>query len=163
MEIIASQVKVKSLTQEDIVNLLTTAITDCSQYLYLHNPKKYYETYCKVDPEDGLEERCAKVLLAGGKIRITDYDADGAGYPGNDVPFRIGDEGQATYTLSLDNIIDGLENAANGSFIRCGIDGEAEVVREAFDDFAKSDESDLDYGEADMLMQIILFGEVIYG
>lgn len=163
MEIIPSKIQVKSLTHDDIVNLLCTAITDCSQYLYLHNPKKYYETYCKVDPEDGLEERCAKVLLAGGKIRITDYDADGAGYSGNDVPFKIGDEGQATYTLSLDNILSGLENAANGDFIPCGINGEEEVIREAFDNLAKGDEGDLDYGEADMLMQIILFGEVIYG
>ena len=163
MKIENTQIKVKELSFDDIVNLLCAAMTDGSQYLYLHNPKKAYETYCKVDPEDTLEDRCAKVLLAGKKIRITDYDADGAGYPGNDVPFKVNDDGSVTYTLNLDNIIDGLENAANGSFILCGIEGEAKVVREAFDNFAKGDEGDLDYGEADMLMQIILFGEVIYG
>jgi len=163
MEIIASKTKVKSLTQEEIVDLLCTAITDSSQYLYLHNPKKYYETYCKVDRNDTLEDRCAKVLLAGGKIRITDYDADGIGYAGNDVPYKVGDEDEVTYTVSLDNILSALENAANGEFIFCGMDNEAEYVRKAFEDFAKGEEGDLDYTEADTLMQIILFGEIIYG
>lgn len=162
MEITASKVKVKSLTQQDLVDLLCTAITDCSQYLYLHNPKQHYETYCKVDPEDFLEDRCAKVLLAGGKIRITDYNADGVGYTGNDVPFKIGNEDKATYTVDLKHIISGLQKAANGDFIPCGIDGEKDALREAFDDLAKGDAGDLDYPEADMLMQIILFGEIIY-
>lgn len=163
MEIIPSKIQVKSLTQQDLVDLLCTAITDCSQYLYLHNPKRHYDTYCKVDPDDTLEDRCAKVLLSGGKIRITDYDADGVGYAGNDVPFKVGGDGKVTYTVGLDNILSGLENAANGDFIPCGIDNEKEAVREAFDDLAYGDVGALDYPEADMLMQIILFGEVIYG
>jgi len=163
MKVENTQIKVKELSFDDIVNLLCTAITDGSQYLYLHNPKKAYETYCKVDPEDTLEDRCAKVLLAGKKIRVTDYDADGVGYPGNDVSFKENDDDSVTYTLDMDNILSGLENAANGSFIVSGSDNEVEAVREAFDEFAKGDDGDLDIEGADMLMQIILFGEVIYG
>lgn len=162
MEITASKVKVKSLTQQDLTDLLCTAISDRIQYLYLHNPKQHYEAYCKVDPEDCLEDRCAKVLLSGGKIRITDYDADGVGYTGNGVPFKIGNEDQVTYTVGLKHIISGLEKAANGDFVPCGIDNEEEVVRKAFDDLAKGDDGELDDLEADLLMQFILFGEIIY-
>ncbi len=165
MEIIPSKFKVKGLTHDDIVNLLCTAITDGSQYLYLHNPRRHYETYCKVDPEDTIEDRCAKVLLSGGKIRITDFDADGAGYAGGDVPFKVGGDGRVTYTVGLENILSGLENAANGDFIPSGGDvaEERRTLREAFDELAKGDDGSLDYTAADMLMQVILFGEVIYG
>lgn len=165
MEIIPSKIQVKSLTHNDIVNLLCTAITDGSQYLYLRNPRRHYETYCKVDPEDTLEDRCAKVLLSGGKIRITDYDADGVGYAGNDVPFKVGGDDEVTYTVGLDNILSGLENATNGDFIPSGGDDaeERRTLREAFDELAKGGDGCLDYTAADMLMQVILFGEVIYG
>lgn len=164
MKLENTKTSVKELSHRDIVNLLCTAITDGSNYLYLHNPKKNYETYCKVEPEDCLEDRCAKVLLAGKKIRVTDDDADGVGYPGNDVPFRVNGDDSVTYTLGLDNVLSGLENAANGDFILSGnSDNEKSAVREAFDEFAKGDDGDLDIEGADMLMQIILFGEVIYG
>lgn len=164
MEIIPSKIQVKSLTHDDIVNLLCTAITNGGPGLYLRNPRRHYETYCKVDPEDTLEDRCAKVLLSGGKIRITDYDADGVGYAGNDVPFKVGGDDEVTYTVGLDNILSGLENAANGDFIPSGGDDaeERRILREAFDELAKGGDGCLDYTAADMLMQVILFGEVIY-
>ena len=72
-----------------------------------------------------------------------------------------------TYFVTYDDIKRGLEKAANGTFTiatRLGEDyvkGEKESARVSFNSFA-NEELDFDLIRADILMQIILFDEIIY-
>ena len=72
------EIKVKSMEQEDLVDFLSTALYDNGNYRTEYNTGCYYSA-CKVDEDDCFEEKCAKVLLAGGDISFADmYCEDSA-------------------------------------------------------------------------------------
>ena len=167
MKLSPQNLKIDSLELSDLVNLIATGIVDSTRFEALYHKPTYNDLPDK-DAEDCLEDKCAKVLLAGGTIKVIDFYADGVGYAGNDVPFLIKNDDTVEYTVDLKRIIDGLENAANGEFIPSS-DHDADIlqerkyVREAFDEFSLGEDAggfDADY--ADALVQIILFGEIIY-
>lgn len=125
--------------KEDLVNLLCVA-TESSNWLGIKTLKNERHLDERYSPEY-LEERCieekwADRLLAGGSIVCIDYDdEDEDGKP-------------VRYVLNLDDIKKGLTKAAMG-----------EAVRD-WADFC--DEND-DYFTCNNLMQVCIFGEVIYG
>ena len=131
---------IQELTQEDLVNLLCTA-TYGSDWLDCYAPDR---EGVNITEEDCLEDVWAKCLLAGERIQCFDYYAEGDTYGGLD--WGIADNGEVFYWVSLQDIIDGLQKCADGNFK------------------ADDDESvDMDQPEAEALMQVIMFGELIYG
>ena len=153
---------ITELTQEDLVNLLCTA-TYGSSWLSCYAPDK---KEVGITDEDCLEDEWAKVLLGGKSIICTDYYAEGECY-GN-LPCNIDEEDNAEYTLSLQDILDGLQKCADGTFSHTNYDeadnGDTEKswIAKCFQHF-KEDTGEMDNPEAESLMQIILFGELIYG
>ena len=145
---------ITELTQEDLVNLLCTA-TYGSSWLSCYAPDK---KEVGITDEDCLEDEWAKVLLGGKSIICTDYYAEGECY-GN-LPCNIDDEDNAEYTLTLQDILDGLQRSADGTFKDAN--AYKGFLARCYNDFV-NDGDDWDYTEADALMQIILFGELIYG
>jgi hypothetical protein len=132
-------IKIENITREELVDLFTTA-TYGSSWLGIKTLKNERHLDEQYSPEY-LEERCieekwADRLLAGGSIVCIDYDdEDEDGKP-------------VRYVLNLDDIKKGLTKAAMG-----------EAVRD-WADFC--DEND-DYFTCNNLMQVCIFGEVIYG
>lgn len=145
---------ITELTQEDLVNLLCTA-TYGSNWLGCYAPDK---KEVGITDEDCLEDEWAKVLLGGKSIICTDYYAEGECY-GN-LPCNIDDEENAEYTLTLQDILDGLQRSADGTFKDAN--AYKGFLARCYNDFV-NDGDDWDYTEADALMQIILFNELIYG
>lgn len=145
---------ITELTQEDLVNLLCTA-TYGSNWLSCYAPDK---KEVGITDEDCLEDEWAKVLLGGKSIICTDYYAEGECY-GN-LPCNIDDEENAEYTLTLQDILDGLQRSADGTFKDAN--AYKGFLARCYNDFV-NDGDDWDYTEADALMQIILFNELIYG
>lgn len=152
---------ITELTHEDLVNLFSTSLYG-STYLEADytNPSLKEEGDC-------LEDILAKNLLAGDSIVITDWYAEGEVY-GN-LDHIVDDEDECVhYTLNLEDIRRGLERAANGTFTittKLGEDyikGEKDSARFSFNSFANN-MLDFDLVGADILMQIILFDEIIYG
>lgn len=152
---------ITELTHDDLVELFSTALTG-SSYL-----EADYDESTEYDEDDCFEDILANILLHGGSIKVTDYYADGCmhgslphEYVDND------DEGEVVYVLTLDDIKRGLERAADGTF-NAGDDKWTEQTkrsaRESFDSFMDEDRCDFDLVRADILMQIIIFNEVIYG
>lgn len=153
-----TKVTVEGITHEDLVNLLSTAIYG-SSYLAAD-----YEEAIEYDEDDCYEDIMANILLHDGKILFTDYYAEGSAY--GDLPHTLDEAENVTYSVTLKDVLAGLEKAANGTFnIRMGGGYEAvekELARDAF--YALANESaNFDLVLADALMQIILFNEIIYG
>lgn len=155
-----TQVTIKELTKEDLVDLFSTAFYG-SNYLSVE-----YEESIEYDEDDCHEDIIANILLNGGAVKVTDSYADGCHY-GN-LQYQFNEDYDATYTLRLEDIIKGLEKAANGTFnLRQDVgadfaDRNVAFAKRSFEAMAWNI-NEWDAITADCLMQIILFDEIIYG
>lgn len=124
------------ITSDLLVNLLSTA-TYGSEWLEVYSLKS--ESHLDEGKEfDCKEDRWANRLLLGGRIVCFDYYYDD-------------EDGNPTrHELTIDNFRQGLLKARNGS-----------APRDYWDLIEET--SALDYYTCSNLMQVILYGEIIYG
>lgn len=157
---------ITEITHDDLVNLFSTALYG-SSYLsadYTIDDRKSVD----VSDDDCYEDIIAKILLSGKSVEVTDDYAEGCSY--GSLPYRFqdkdDDDSSVIYRVTLDDIKRGLERAADGTF-NAGNDEWTErtkrSARVSFDSFMDEDACDFDLVRADILMQIILFDEIIYG
>lgn len=165
MKIIYSSISDIELTHEDLVSLISAGITDGDNNFGIDYDPKHYEALPKESrsKDDCLEDKIAKILLSGGKVRVTDYDAEGVKYEGANLKAKVlNNEESVRYDVDLNAIRSGLINAANGTTLDYG--GEAKYLKEAFEAFCQDEEESLFDAEYAMaLWQAILFNEVVYG
>ena len=157
-----NNVEIIDITHEDLVNLFSTALYG-SSYLSVEYDKDFYNSIPKENKEgDCHEDHIADVLLNGGEIYIYDAYSEGEVYSDNGelIKEEYSDEEYAQYTLTLTDIIEGLQRAANGTY---KTNNDTKFIRQCFNEFAEDDCCDLDLTDADALMQIITFNELIYG
>ena len=152
---------ITELNQEDLVDLLCTA-TYGSSWLDITAPDT---TGCDIKEEDCHEDVLAKCLLAGKKILCFDYYAEGVTY--GDLAKGLDEDENGLYEISLDDIMVGLGKCSDGTF-RIGYgDGSSERawLKECYAHFSDPDDGrmQMDQPEAEALMQVIMFGELIYG
>lgn len=152
---------ITELSHDDLVDLFSTALTG-SSYLVAE-----YEGPSECDEngeDDCFEDILANILLHGGSIKVTDYHAEGEVY--DSLPHEIDEDENVTYFVTYDDIKRGLERAVDGTF-NAGNDkwtGQTKrSARVSFDSFMDEDSCEFDLVRADILMQIILFDEIIYG
>lgn len=155
------EMKLKTLSQEDLVNLLSTALYSNSALGADYDRDAFKHLYKK---EDCFEEKLAKILLGGGHIVLIDFnsyetvddnDDDTNGTKGiNWVSTELYEVGNAFddyycigYTVTLETIIKGANN--NPKAIA--------LLKELIED----EEGDL--YTAYNAIQCIVFGEEIYG
>lgn len=158
-----TQVTITEITHDDLVNLLSTALSG-STYLTAD-----YEEAVEHNEDDCYEDIMAKILLNGGKICITDhYAEDGEVYGDN--PCKVNEDEDncfsTTYFISLATIVTGLMRAASGTFNAGNDEWTEQTLRSArvsFNSFADEEDLTFDQVRADILMQIILFNEIVYG
>jgi hypothetical protein len=157
---------ITEITHDDLVNLFSTALYG-SSYLsadYTIEDKKSAD----VSDDDCYEDIIAKILLSGKSVEVTDDYAEGYSYGSLLYRFQDKDDDDSSviYRVTLDDIKRGLERAADGTF-NAGDDEWTEQTkrsaRVSFDSFMDEDACDFDLVRADILMQIILFDEIIYG
>ena len=146
MKVIIS--KVSDLTHDELVDLFSTATYGSSWMCSsAENAREL------VEDNDCREDVWAKALLDGREIVVSDYYAEGEKY-GN-LPCVIDplDGDCANYTVTLKDIENGLKKCFNH---------EDAYIREYAEHFRAGD-GDMDLEEAETIMQIIVFGEHIYG
>lgn len=149
---------ITEMSHDDLVNLFSTAFYG-SSYLGAD-----YEEAIKHDEKDCFEDILANILLHDGSIKVTDYYAEGDVY--GSLPHEIDEDDNVTYFVTYDDIKRGLEKAADGTFNAGDNEWTEQTKRSArvsFDSFMDEDGCDFDLVRADILMQIILFDEIIYG
>lgn len=149
---------ITELSHNDLVNLFSTALYG-STYLDAD-----YEEAVEHNEKDCFEDILANILLHDGSIKVTDYYAEGCVY--GSLPHEIDERENVTYFVTYNDIKRGLERASDGTF-NAGDDKWAERAKRSakvsFDSFMDEDACDFDLVRADILMQIILFDEIIYG
>ena len=147
---------ITEITKDDLVNLFSTATYGSSFFDVVKKKKDYYGTELE-DENDCCEDTWAKILLAGKPVYVLDYYSEGEAY--GKLPHEWDEKRGATkccamkYTVTLEDIKKGLQKA---------IDNGGWDAKCAFD-LINDDAYDLDLTEAENLLQIITFGEAIYG
>ena len=135
-------IKVTEFEHEELVDLLSTALCG-SSWFEADYDSKIYETL-KVKNGECFEDKLADMLLAGHKITIIDHEADGESYSNNFVRFE-GEYESAVYEV-------GLKDFLKTASTKRGYQLVDEVLS-----------GDGDYWTADAYLQMVVFGEEIYG
>ena len=142
---------ITEINHDDLVNLFSTATYGSSFFDVVKKKKDYYGTELE-DENDCCEDTWAKILLAGKPVYVLDYYSEECAY-GN-LPHEWDEKrGAMRYTVNLDDIKKGLQKALDNG------DWDAKCAFDLIND----DACDLDLTEAENLLQIITFGEAIYG
>ena len=135
-----TKITVTELNHEDLVNLLSTALYGSNWFAASYD-KKTYKSLTETEG-DCFEDALADMLLAGHKIKITDYYAEGESYSKKCVGF---DDEDAEYEVTLKDF---LKTASTKSGFK--------LVEEVL-------YGDGDFWTADAFLQRVVFGEEIYG
>ena len=144
---------ITELTYGDLVDLLCIA-TYGSSWLEIYATDR---EGLDIAENDCREDVWAKALLAGKKIEFIDHYAEGEVY--GDLG-RVDEDDEGIYLIGLEDVRKGLEMAFDGTFK--GDEEEKDWPLECAEHF-KTGSVEMDQPEAECLVQIIMFGEVIYG
>ena len=149
---------ITELSHEDLVNLLSTA-TYGSSWLSCTIAKATRDRL-DIEEEDCREDVWAKALLAGDSIYPTDHLAEGCTY--GDRGSLTGDkDDSAVYRITLNDVVAGLQFAMDGDFAPNDED-EVEWLAKCVIHL-RDGSTEFDNTEAEALMQVIMFGSIIYG
>lgn len=146
---------VTDLSHDDLVNLISCATSGSSWLGVDYNRREWNELNEIVKTKDPcFEDKVADLLLANKSIVLYDmYAEDENDFFGN-LPHYYDENGYMCYTITLQDILSGLEKAGS---IQNG------WVHKCLDAFALDDGYNLDLSSADCLIQYIMFGDYIYG
>lgn len=144
---------ITEINHDDLVNLFSTAIYGSDYFVVVKKGDDYYGTELE-DENDCREDTWAKILLAGKPVYVLDYYSESEEEAYGVLPHKWDRNcGAMKYTITIDDIKNGIQKALDNG----GWDAKC-----AFD-LINDDSCDLDFTEADNLLQIITFGEAIYG
>lgn len=151
--------QVLNLNHEDLVDLFSTALYDSLNFTATYADSA--RNNIKVEENDCFEDVLAKIALNAktynDKLKVYDENSeDGEVY--GDCAFdreKLDDDVTMTYYyIGIKEIIKGLEAAANS---------DEQYIRDSFESFKNREEDcEWDATRADILMQMIVFGEIIY-
>lgn len=136
-----TEIKVTGIEHEELVDLLSTALYDSSWFTACYD-RSLYES---IENKQGecFEDKLADMLLAGHKISIVDGEADGESYSDKFVKFI--DYGDAVYEIGLQDFLDVASTKRGYQLLEDVLSGDG------------------DYYTADSFLQIVVFGEEVYG
>lgn len=151
---------ITDITKDDLVNLFSTALYG-STWLSASYDSHYYFSRCDCRQDECFEDKLASILLRGGEIELHDGFAEEADEYYGDVCEHVWDDEFTcmTYKVNLQRIMDGIKAALDGTFV-CHCD-EYEWARRAANGMV-ADDGSWDITDAELLMQIIMFNEVVY-
>jgi hypothetical protein len=139
-----SQVKVTvtEFEHEELVDILSTALCGSTWFGAGYDKDKY--NAIKEKHGDCFEDKLADMLLAGHKIEITDYEAEGEKYSNRFVRFE-GRYDDAVYEVGLEDFLKTASTKEGYKLVEEVLSGDG------------------DYYTADAFLQRVVFGEEVYG
>lgn len=154
---------ITGITKDDLVELFSTALYG-SPFLEVSFNSNEYRKIPNPDDCECLEEKLAKMLLNGKPIIIYDrYAEDEEDFHGDLPHWWCSDWETVAYSLTLDDIKKGFEKCLSGTFkVNGGDDEEVPYIRECMVHLVDGD-GDLDLPEASNLLQVVIFGQIVYG
>ena len=156
-----TQIKITDINHEDLVDLFSTALYDSLNFVAHYGNKDFAKGLKEEDDcfEDVLAKIAMNAKVANDKIKMYDMNAEDGEVYGSCACGTEEDKDydvvNTYYYIGIKEITKGLEASANSN---------ESYIRDAFNAFVNREEdSDWDAITADILMQMIVFGEVIYG
>lgn len=137
-----TEIKVTSLTHDELVDLLSTALYGSSWFDASYN-NKIYDTLANKNGKC-FEDKLADMLLAGHKITIMDMEAEGESHSNKCIGFDSKTE-SAIYEVKMEDFLKVASTKTGYKLITDVISGDG------------------DYWTADAFLQRVVFGEEIYG
>lgn len=159
---------ITEISHEDLVELLSTA-TYGSNWLGIRRKVGDYKGTDLESGDDCLEDTWAKILLAGKYVYAYDFYAEDEEDFYGKLPHTWKEEENAMrYEVTMENIKRGLQKCLDGTFKSAytekeNIARERAYMRKCAMSFIEYEDGDFDITQAETLMQVILFGEEIYG
>ena len=152
-----TRIKITEFGYYDIANLIAAAMYD--NYLFSVSYDKNYYMAHYYNKDENLEEVCATMLTNGHSIYVNNLGvkADENYAYEKIVSYYDEDKKAMVYEISAKDITDGLERAFNGECV-CS-DGERSLLMECVFNLLNNT---IDAPQAEMLIQVILFNEIIY-
>ena len=149
---------IEELNHEDLVDFLSTALYGSNIFSCSYS-KETYEKYCEVSDNDCIEDKMAKLLLRGDEISIGDMYAESDDDTNESTLAHEWDDVHEImwYDVTLDDIKRGIQKCLDGAG-----NGDNAYLRSCAMDFING-EGDMDLPKAEAIMQVILWGELIYG
>jgi hypothetical protein len=145
-------VKINQTYHEDLVELLSTALEGNETF-----SARLLPAYAMMETRkegETIYEKLANVIHYGGQIAVIDKEAFGKTHgPNKAVSSERLDTDDVEYRLSLEGVRNGIKLALEGHDAR---------AKKAVHHFLANDET-FDSDCADVLLQMCLFGEVVYG
>ena len=136
-----TKITVTELNHDDLVNLLSTALYGSNWFAASYD-KNVYKSLTETEG-DCFEDALADMLLAGHKITITDYYAEGESYSKKCVGFD--DDAAAEYEVTLKDFLKTASTKSGFKLVEEVLDGNG------------------DFYTGDEFLQRVVFGDVIYG
>lgn len=147
---------ITEITHDDLVNLLCSA-TYGSEWLCIKRPKGSYRGTELEEEGDCIEDTWAKILLANKTVYVYDYFANDAEERYGKLPCTYKNDAMR-YEMTLEDIKKGLQKCFDGTF-KANDEVEKEYMRKCAMRFLYED---IDLTDAENIIQIIIFGELIY-
>lgn len=155
---------VTEITHEDLVNLLSTALYDSTMFDAHYNRDRYRKLPEVINGEakdDCYEDRLARMLTHRWPVWIHDLNAeDEDEYYGNLMHEYV--DGTMQYCVNMEDVVRGLQRCADGTF-KANDEQEKTFVSTAFARMMDEEGAEFDQADAEALLQVIVFNELIYG
>ena len=154
-----TRIKVTALSYADVLNLCKKVMESQTAFSLECSMEKY-KRCCFPQQSDTFEDALAKCLFfAKGGIVAWDVNSNNNNQYYGHLQHKW-DGMVMCYRLRLNNVREGIENALNGNFGNSR--GLKDAARAAVYHLAENGAKDFTYMDAHILMQIIIFGEVVY-
>lgn len=140
------------INHEDLVDFFSTALYCSSMFGARYDSIEYHELK-DANENDCFEDKLARLLLAGKTIEIVDKYSEDAEFYGNLPHVWDDEEFEMIYTVSLEDIKNGLQACLDGD----------DYISECARNLVNADEGNLDLPQAENLLQMCVYGEMIYG
>ena len=151
------KVQVTELTHDELVDILSTALYGCDYLTADYDTKAWKEIPQSKKHGDCFEDHLADVLLNDGIIFITDNEADGVLYETSDVPCHLEKPAWWEQGNDDDSYEVGVYEVSLKAILRaCSSPKGTELLMEVLNGQG-------DYFTANNLLQLAMFGQVIYG
>ena len=150
---------IKDITHDDLVSLLSTGLYGSTWLYATYDVDKFKDV---IKDCDTLEDALSCILLNGGYIWLVDTYAEDEDEANGNVCECVYDEKNGMkYKVTLERIKVALRRAANGTF-HANNEHEKKYMHKCVERLIDN-EGDFDYYDADNILQIVMFNEMIYG
>ena len=154
--------KVTEISVDEIADFLETATLGTTDLCYEYDTDEHYKALVERGLLGNDNKMCscevaAVMLDSGGTIKLIDIESDGEHYW--KLPYKVNGDRETEYTITIRDFKEGIERALNGTYFLTSLDEKKSVMEAAQSVVC----GEYDHYDAWLVIQVIMFNEIIYG